>query len=68
LVVFLRRWRKICTILKPIGKQGPIPEEIYSIPNLADQQEARKPEPTTLLSQRTLELTARNTLLIYKIL
>ncbi len=25
LVVFLRHWRKICTIL---GKQGPVPEEM----------------------------------------
>ncbi len=30
LVVFLRRWRKICTILPSAnGKQGLIPEEIY---------------------------------------
>jgi hypothetical protein len=29
LVVFLWRWRKICTILQPMGMEGPIPEEIY---------------------------------------
>jgi hypothetical protein len=28
LVVFLRRWRKICTIHQPMEAQGPIPEEI----------------------------------------
>jgi hypothetical protein len=29
LIVFLRRWRKICTILQPMhGKQGQIPEEM----------------------------------------
>jgi hypothetical protein len=29
LVVFLRRWRKICTVLQPMGMAGLIPEEIY---------------------------------------
>jgi hypothetical protein len=28
LVIFLRLWRKICTIPPASGKQGPIPEEI----------------------------------------
>jgi hypothetical protein len=32
LVVYLWRWRKICTILKPIRKQGPIPEEMSQTP------------------------------------
>ncbi len=29
LIIFLWRWRKICTILHPMGSKGPIPEEIY---------------------------------------
>jgi hypothetical protein len=30
LEAFLRRWRKICTILQPMGsKQGPTPGEIF---------------------------------------
>ncbi len=28
LVIFLQRWRKICTILHANGKQGLIPEEM----------------------------------------
>jgi hypothetical protein len=28
MVVFLRRWRKICTILQPMGSKGCLPEEI----------------------------------------
>jgi hypothetical protein len=28
LVVFLRRWRKICTILQPMGSKGRYPEEM----------------------------------------
>jgi hypothetical protein len=32
LVVFLHRWHKICTTLQPMGKQGPIPEEISQTP------------------------------------
>jgi hypothetical protein len=58
LVAFLRRWRKICTILQPIGKQGPIPEEI-SQTLLTNKKQGN---PQTLLSQHKLGLTGRNTL------
>ena len=42
LVVFLRRWRKICTNLQPMGR---------NVPNPADQLQAKKPGLSTVLQQ-----------------
>ncbi len=54
LVVFLRRWRKICTILlQPIGKQGPIPEDIFQICwPIRNKETWIKYTPLTLLSHK----------------
>jgi hypothetical protein len=54
------------------GKQSPIPEEMSQTLLSADQENARETwtmyTSQTLLSQSKLALTARNTLLQYKII
>jgi hypothetical protein len=56
LVVFHRRWPKICTTLQPLGSKG---RYLKKCP---------KPWWLTLLSQQNLALTARNTLFALKII
>ncbi len=68
LVVFLRRWRKICTILQPRGSKGRFlkkcPKPIW--PNNSKETWA-KYTPVTL-SQRKLALTAETQFFCHKIL
>ncbi len=62
-------WRKIYTILQPMGRKG---RYLKKCPKLCCpircKETQTKRAPTTLLSQRKLPLTARNTVLYYKII
>ncbi len=61
--VFLWRWCKICTILRPMGGQGwylkKCPKPCWPI---RGKETWAKYTPTTLLRQRKLALSTRNTL------
>ncbi len=60
LVGFLRRWRKICTILQPMGSKG---RYLKKCPKpcspIRSKETCAKYAPTTLLGQRKLALTNR---------
>ncbi len=66
LVVFLQRWRKMCTILQPMGSKGryqiKCPKPCWLIKS---NETWTKYHIRTLLSQREIALTARNTLFAF---
>jgi hypothetical protein len=62
LVVVLRRWRKICKILQPMGSKDLNLKKCLKTLLTNKKQRNLDYTPTTLLSQRKVELTARNTL------
>ncbi len=63
LFIFLRHWRKICMILQPMGSKGRYLKKCHKACWPTKSKETwTKYTTTTLLSQRKLALTARNTL------
>jgi len=67
LVVFLQRWRKICTILQPMGSKGRyLKKSTKRCRPIRSKETWIKYTLLTLLSQRKLALNAKNTLLRYK--
>ncbi len=64
-VIFLRRWRSICTVLQPMGSKGRYLEEM-SQTLWTNKKQGKLDEVhaanITVVSQRILALTARNTL------
>jgi hypothetical protein len=59
LVVFLRHWRKICTILQPMGSKGQyLTKCLKSCLPIRSKETWTKYTPLTLLSQCKLALTA----------
>jgi hypothetical protein len=71
LVVVLRRWRKICTILQPMGNKGQYLKKCPKKTLLTTKKQGNLGflyTPLTLLSQLRLALTTRKTFFALKII